>query len=163
PSTTDPLLGRPFALYDTVIDDQGIPLGLDIVYLVVGKLTAKLAETSPGDPLDVWGPLGNRFPLPAGRVMFVAGGDGPKPFLAYGRDLLGGRGYGSAAPRRAAASVEICYGVRSADLAAGVDDFRAIGMEVHLASDDGSIGRHGFVTQLVEKRPRPDHLVGCGP
>jgi dihydroorotate dehydrogenase electron transfer subunit len=163
PETTDPLLGRPFALYDTVIDEQGCPVGLDIVYLVVGKMTGLLAEVQPGDQLVLWGPLGNRFPLPCGRVMFVAGGIGQTPFLAYGRELMGGRGYGGAALRRVAASVEICYGVRSADLAAGVDDFRAAGMEVHLASDDGSIGYRGFVTELVGLRPRPDHLVGCGP
>jgi dihydroorotate dehydrogenase electron transfer subunit len=163
PATTDPLLGRPFALYDTVIDDHGRPIGLDIVYLVVGKVTGLLAEARPGDQLFLWGPLGNRFPLPDGRVMFVGGGIGQTPFLAYGRELLGGRGYGGAAPKRAAANVEMCYGVRSADLAAGVHDFRAVGVEVHLASDDGSIGHHGFVTELVTNRPRPDHLIGCGP
>jgi dihydroorotate dehydrogenase electron transfer subunit len=163
PATTDPLLSRPFALYDTAVDENGHPIGLDIVYLVVGKMTGLLAEAQVGDQLVLWGPLGNRFPLPSGRVMFVAGGIGQTPFLAYGRELLGGRGYGGAAPRRTAASVEICYGVRTADLAAGVDDFRAAGMEVHLASDDGSIGHRGFVTELVFNRPRPDHLVGCGP
>ncbi len=49
------------------------------------------------------------------------------------------------------------------DLAAGVDDFRAAGAEVHLASDDGSLGEHGFVTQLLERHGPPDHLFGCGP
>src|SRR5437868_3949395 len=43
PNTTDPLLGRPFALYDTVLDAAGSPIGIDIVYLVVGKMTGKLA------------------------------------------------------------------------------------------------------------------------
>jgi dihydroorotate dehydrogenase electron transfer subunit len=95
--------------------------------------------------------------------MFVAGGIGQTPFLAYGRELLGGRGYGAAAARHVAANVEMLYGVRFGDLAAGVDDFRAAGIEVHLASDDGSLGYHGFVTELVSRRPRPDHLVGCGP
>jgi dihydroorotate dehydrogenase electron transfer subunit len=175
PATNDPLLGRPFALYDTVIDEHGHPIGLDIVYLVVGKVTGLLAEARPGSELIVWGPLGNRFPLPnaktrhagsvppQGRVTLVAGGIGQTPFLAYGRELLGGRGYGGAAAKRAAADVEMCYGIRSADLAAGVDDFRAAGMEVHLASDDGSIGHRGFVTELVKRCARPDHLVGCGP
>jgi dihydroorotate dehydrogenase electron transfer subunit len=53
--------------------------------------------------------------------------------------------------------------VRSADLAAGVDDFRAAGAEVRLATDDGSLGFHGFVTQLLEQGPMPNALVGCGP
>src|SRR5262249_20679631 len=152
PATTDPLLGRPFALYDTVMDERGLPAGLDIVYLVVGKTTGLLAEAKPGDQLILWGPLGNRFPLPGGQVMLVAGGIGQTPFLAYGRELLGRRGYGGIAPRRIATSVNICYGIRSADLAAGVADFRTVGMEVHLASDDGSIGHHGFVTELLATR-----------
>ena len=37
---TNPLLGRPFALYDTALDERGVPFGIDVVYLVVGKVTA---------------------------------------------------------------------------------------------------------------------------
>src|SRR5207248_9084748 len=43
------------------------------------------------------------------------------------------------------------------------DDFRSAGATVHLASDDGSLGFHGFVTQLVEQHEPPQQLVGCGP
>jgi dihydroorotate dehydrogenase electron transfer subunit len=55
------------------------------------------------------------------------------------------------------------YGVRTADLAAGVEDFRAAGADVRLASDDGSLGFRGYVTQLLAEHPRPHHLIGCGP
>ena len=48
PGRTDPLLGRPFALYDTVLDEAGNPVGVDIVYLVVGKMTGLLAEIGTG-------------------------------------------------------------------------------------------------------------------
>src|SRR5438128_350748 len=58
----DPLLGRPLALYDTALSPATEPVGLDIVYLVLGKMTARLAEVGPGQPLDIWGPLGNGFP-----------------------------------------------------------------------------------------------------
>src|SRR5262245_57646669 len=58
PQTTDPLLGRPYALYDTVISHRRDVTGLDIVYLVVGKQTGRLAEFHAGDQLDLWGPLG---------------------------------------------------------------------------------------------------------
>jgi dihydroorotate dehydrogenase electron transfer subunit len=44
-----------------------------------------------------------------------------------------------------------------------VDDFRSAGAEVHLASDDGSLGHHGFVTDLLRQHGPPQHLVGCGP
>ena len=59
------------------------------------------------------------------------------------------------------------YGVRTADLAAGVEDFRAAGIAVELATDDGSAGHHGFVTDLLAQRlergQRPAKVVGCGP
>jgi len=165
PGTTDPLLGRPYALYDTVLDDRGEPTAVDVVYLVVGKQTGRLAEMRAGERLDVWGPLGNGFPDLTGieHVGLVAGGIGQTPFLAHIRELLGQRGYGRRPARRQAERVSLYYGVRSADLAAGMEDFRAAGAAVHLATDDGSLGFHGFVTQLLETHERPQHLVGCGP
>lgn len=165
PQGSDPLLGRPFALYDTVLDDAGTPVGIEFVYLVVGKMTCRLSLLRPGDELEVWGPLGNGFPELAGveHVGLVAGGIGQTPFLAYARQLRGQRGYGGAAPRNRPARVSIFYGVRSADLLAGVDDFRATGAEVHIAAEDGSAGFHGRVTDLLAQRERPQRLVGCGP
>jgi dihydroorotate dehydrogenase electron transfer subunit len=165
PACTDPLLGRPFALYDTVLDAGGQPIAVDVVYLVVGKMTGRLAVLRPGDRVEVWGPLGNGFPDLHGieHVALVAGGIGQTPFLAHIRDLLGTRGYGGRPPHRALSKVSLYYGVRTADLLAGVEDFRAAGAEVHLASDDGSVGYHGYVTQFLEQHPPPPHLVGCGP
>src|SRR5438093_9086809 len=95
-----------------------------------------------GDRLDLWGPLGNGFPDLAGveHVGLVAGGIGQTPFLAHVRDLLGQRGYGGRPARPTARRVSLYYGVRTADLTAGVEDFRAAGATVHLASDDGSVG-----------------------
>jgi dihydroorotate dehydrogenase electron transfer subunit len=165
PGTTDPLLGRPFALYDTVLDEQGDPAEVDVVYLVVGKMTGLLAGLRPDAAVEAWGPLGNGFPVFDGldHIALVAGGIGQTPFLAHVRELLGTRGYGERPARRAAQRVSLYYGVRTADLAAGVEDFRAAGADVHLASDDGSLGFRGFVTQLLEQHPPPRHLVGCGP
>lgn len=165
PNTTDPLLGRPFALYDNVLDAAGTPVGLDVVYLVVGKMTGRLTGVAAGATLGVWGPLGKPF-LDVGtpeRVTFVAGGIGQTPFLALARELLGTRGYGGDAPRKRTERVALYYGVRTAALAAGVDDFRAAGVDVRLASDDGSVGFKGFVTQLLESHGKTGPLVGCGP
>lgn len=165
PGTTDPLLGRPLALYDTVLDAQGQPAAIDIVYLVVGKLTGRMAALRVGDRVELWGPLGNGFPeLPkCERVALVGGGIGQTPFLAYTRELLGQRGYGGRPANRRAREVLFFYGVRTAELLAGVEDFRRAGAIVHLATDDGTLGHHGFVTQLVEKHPLAEHVVGCGP
>jgi dihydroorotate dehydrogenase electron transfer subunit len=165
PGHNDPLLGRPFALYDTVLDDAGQPIAIDVVYLVVGKLTGLLAALRPGDRVEVWGPLGNGFPdFPdLDHIALVAGGISQTPFLAHIRDLLGTRGYGGRPPRRMAQRVSLYYGIRTADLAAGIEDFRAAGATVHLATDDGTLGFHGFVTQLLATHTPPQHLVGCGP
>jgi dihydroorotate dehydrogenase electron transfer subunit len=165
PGRGDPLLGRPFALYDTVLDDAGEPFAVDVVYLVVGKLTGLLAQIQPGEPVEVWGPLGNGFPDfdALEHIALVAGGIGQTPFLAHVRDLLGTRGYGGRLPRPVAQRVSLYYGVRTADLAAGVEDFREAGATVQLASDDGTLGFRGFVTQLLQQHSPPQHLVGCGP
>jgi dihydroorotate dehydrogenase electron transfer subunit len=165
PGTSDPLLGRPLALYDTVLDPGSQPDGIDIVYLVIGKLTGRLSALRGGDQVQLWGPLGNSFPDLAGcdRVGLIAGGIGQTPFLAYVRELLGQRGYGGQTAHPRAKQVALYYGVRTAALAAGVEDFRTAGAEVHLASDDGSLGFRGFVTQLLAQHQPPQHLVGCGP
>jgi dihydroorotate dehydrogenase electron transfer subunit len=165
PGTNDPLLGRPFALYDTVLDEKGFAVGIDVVYLVIGKMTGRLRAVSPGQSLQLWGPLGKPF-LDIGdtdSVCLVAGGIGQTPFLAYARELLGQRIYAGKLPGSRAKKVSLYYGVRNSLLAAGVEDFRAAGVAVHLASDDGSIGTKGFVTQLLVSHGRTGPLVGCGP
>jgi dihydroorotate dehydrogenase electron transfer subunit len=169
---TDPLLGRPFALYDVARDASGRPVAVDVVYLVVGRGTAELARRRPGDRVTVWGPLGHGFgPPPRGPVVFVAGGIGQTPFLALGRSWLGQAVYGDAEPSESlggfATSATLLYGVRTAALAAGIADFEAAGIAVELATGDGSSGHRGFVTQLLERRlergERPAKVVGCGP
>jgi dihydroorotate dehydrogenase electron transfer subunit len=185
--TTDPLLGRPLALYDVARDDTGAAVAIDVVYLVVGRGTAALAQRKAGERLAIWGPLGNGFgPPPAGAAWFVAGGIGQTPFLALGRWWLGQARYGDTPfdataissdrmAREANApdsepvvtSATLFYGVRTAPLLAGVDDFRLAGIDVEIATDDGSAGRHGFVTDLLARRlergDRPALVVGCGP
>ncbi len=164
-STLDPLLGRPFALYDVPADALGM---LDVVYLVVGRGTAALAERRPGDAVSAWGPLGHPFgPPPEGDVVFVAGGIGQTPFVALGRWWLGRVDYGGSLIARPARSATLLYGVRTVALAAGLDDFAAAGVNVELATDDGSAGHRGFVTDLLRHRldrgDRPAKVVGCGP
>jgi dihydroorotate dehydrogenase electron transfer subunit len=169
-SVNDPLLGRPLALYDTIRDTAGKPRAIDIVYLVLGKMTSRLARCAEGDELDVWGPLGNGFsPIATDHLIMVAGGIGQTPFYALGQEYLGQRRYGNP-PRDTARAkkVTLCYGVRTAELLAGVPDFRAAGIDVHLSSDDGTIGHHGLVTELLQKvlhetRDEDRLVVCCGP
>ncbi len=165
----DPLLGRPFALYDTVLGSAGRPTGLDIVYLVVGKMTGRLAELGAGERLEVWGPLGNGFPATqTEHLVMVAGGIGQTPFLALAREFLGERTYGDP-PRQVprAERATLLYGARSRELLAGVADFERAGVEVRVSTEDGSAGDRGLVTDLIqpviEESPLPCRIVCCGP
>jgi len=198
PHCTDPLLGRPFALYDTTLDSSGSVAGYDLVHLVVGKMTTHMSHLKPGDSVEIWGPLGNGFSLtPTRHLVMVAGGIGQTPFPAVARAYLGLRQYGeqrsevrgqksdygdyahdspltnshSLPARRDSEELtthlSLCYGVRSASYLAGLDDFRSLGVEVSISTDDGTAGHKGFVTDLVkralESRNPPTRLMGCGP
>jgi dihydroorotate dehydrogenase electron transfer subunit len=165
----DPLLARPLAVYDVVCGATGEPQGLDVVYLAVGKMTRRLSALAAGRPLTVWGPLGNGFPpTPTEHLVMVAGGIGQTPFLALAAEYLGLRRYGDP-PRQVprAAKVTLLYGARSLGYLACVDDFRRLGVDVLLATDDGTAGQKGLVTDLirplVNRSPWASRIVCCGP
>jgi len=169
PRVTDPMLGRPFALFDVWDDEAGQPAGVDLGYLVVGKMTTLMTSWRPGDPVEVWGPLGNGFPVPeCNRLVMVAGGIGQTPFLAVGREALGARAYGEPArPCTSPESVRLLYGARSTEFLAGLDMFEAAGIPVSVSTDDGSAGHAGFVTELLQSElasdAPPDAIYSCGP
>lgn len=171
PGENDPLLGRPFALFDICRDEEGRVAGLEFGYVVVGKMTGRLAQLQAGDEVEIWGPLGNGFPAsPAGRLVFVAGGIGQTPFLALAREALGVQSYPQQNPRKVVtpSSATLCYGARNAEFLAGVEDFQSVpGLKVELATDDGSLGHHGYVTQLLEEHLKapgePVTIYACGP
>jgi dihydroorotate dehydrogenase electron transfer subunit len=149
----DPLLARPLALYDTVMSPSGEPIGLDIVYLVAGKFTRQLSACRPGQQIALWGPLGNGFPpQTAAHLIMVAGGIGQTPFMALAAEHRGLKQYGDL--RRTVSrpkQITFCYGARSADYLASVDDFRNLGIDVRISTDDGTAGLRGFVTELLCK------------
>jgi len=165
----DPLLGRPLALYDTYLGDDGAPSGLDVVYLVAGKLTTRLAGLMPGRLIDVWGPLGNGFePQNTEHLIMVAGGIGQTPFLALAREQRGKATYGDPPrPIGSAGRITLCYGARTRELLAGVPDFQQLGVDVRISTDDGSAGHFGYVTevlaQVLAEDPRGCRIVCCGP
>jgi dihydroorotate dehydrogenase electron transfer subunit len=168
----DPLIGRPLALYDTVIPDGGSDSAaqeIDVVYLVKGKLTSSLVGYQPGQKLDIWGPLGNGFaPRPTEHLIMVAGGIGQTPFVALAQEALGKRRYGGGMRQPAQTQrVTLCYGARTAELLAGVEDFQRAGVDVRIATDDGSRGHHGLVTDLLRQTLAESgddrQIVCCGP
>ena len=167
--TADPLIGRPLALYDTAPDAHGEPCGVEVVYVVKGNLTSRLCRLERGGEIVVWGPLGNGFAkrTPSHLIM-VAGGIGQTPMLALARERLGMQSFGD--PLRVVGKAErvtLCYGARTAGYLAGLDDFQALNLDLRLATDDGSCGHRGLVTELLSRVLDEDEghaeIVCCGP
>lgn len=166
----DPLIGRPLALY-RVVDRGGQPWGIDVVYLVKGKFTQRLARSTPSQPLQVWGPLGNGFAAAdsSEHLVMVAGGVGFTPFPAVAEEALGIRLFGS--PSRQASrspNVTFCFGARSQSYLPLNEGFEKIpGLDLRFCTDDGSYGRHGLVTDLLrevlEESAGPHRILCCGP
>lgn len=159
----DPLIGRPLAVYDVAEDC------VDVVYLVGGKLTSRLCNVSVGRELVVWGPLGNGFaPQVADELIMVAGGIGQTPFLALAKEHLGLQRFGgrevATVPR-----IVFCYGARSKAYFADLQRFETAGVELALATDDGTAGEHGFVTAPLRRvlgsgdATIKRRIVCCGP
>ncbi|MBC8352216.1 MAG: dihydroorotate dehydrogenase electron transfer subunit [Planctomycetes bacterium] len=165
----DPLIGRPLAVYDVLQSQAGEPESIDVLYLVKGKLTTRLVNFQPGQRLDVWGPLGNGFePIATSHLVMVAGGIGQTPFVCLAKEYLGLQSFGTPAREPARSKrVTLCYGGRSAELLAGVEDFKQLGVDVRIATDDGSLGHHGLVTDVLSRvlaeSEQECQVVCCGP
>ena len=125
-----------------------------IVFEVRGEGTQWLAQRQAGDKLNVLGPLGNGFSIAADdRLLLVGGGIGVPP-------LLGQAAF-------TAKNSTAVLGFRSADRAMLVEDYRDYCEAVYLCSDDGSLGRHGFVDaqlkDILEKDKNFTAVLACGP
>jgi len=124
---------------------------LSVLFRVVGRGTKALSRLRVGDVLQVMGPLGRALPdLGRGRVVYVGGGVGVPPLFDAARAHLeaGGR-------------ARVLIGARTAAEVLGEAAFRSLGLDVSVATDDGTGGRRGLVTDLL--RPEDDLIVACGP
>ena len=125
-----------------------------VVFEVRGEGTKCLAQRQVGDKVNVLGPLGNGFTVtPNDRLLLVGGGIGVPP-------LLGQAAF-------TAKNSTAVLGFRSADRAMLVEDYRDYCEAVYLCSDDGSLGRHGFVDaqlkDILEKDKNFTAVLACGP
>ncbi|HEY8495257.1 MAG TPA: dihydroorotate dehydrogenase electron transfer subunit [Myxococcota bacterium] len=152
----DPLLPRPMAVYRATPEPGGA--AVEVLYKVSGRGTALLADARPGERVRIVGPLGVGFPLPAPgqRALLVGGGTG----IASLHDL--------AAAARARGPTVVLLGARSAGDLMGRDDLAALGVELRVATEDGSAGHRGLVTELLERALAEPGAGGelvyaCGP
>ncbi|PQV63742.1 dihydroorotate dehydrogenase electron transfer subunit [Abditibacterium utsteinense] len=168
----DPLLRRAFSIM-AARDEE-----IDILFRAGGTGTLRLSQARVGDFLDVLGPLGRPFdktlfhvkqddvkqndkPMP--RPILVGGGVGVPPMVFLSKTF-----------KDAGLAPLMIIGARGAAEVLGVDKFKQLEVETQIATDDGSLGRTGRVTNLLqvalqkmkssEKANAPRAVIyACGP
>ena len=144
------LLRRPISICNWSADRDLIRM----VFEDRGEGTHWLAQRTVGESLDILGPLGHGFTMaPEGRYLLVGGGIGVPPML--GCAMHGGHD-----------NVAI-LGFRSEKNTMLLEEFSKVCAGVRLATDDGSLGHHGFVDALVRQELEKDNsftaVLACGP
>jgi len=134
---TQPLLRRPFGVH------RAKGSNIEIVYEVLGKGTKILSQKKPGEYLDVIGPLGNGFDLRraigAGRqAILVSGGIGVAPLLFLAEKL-------------AATRPIVLIGSKTKSQIICEKEFKDLGCDVKISTDDGTRGLKGYVSDLLSR------------
>ena len=147
------LLRRPFTIY-TVEGDE-----ITMLYQLIGEGTNVLSSLKQGDSIRVLGPLGNTFeisPVPDPAII-VGGGAGIASLMLLAIAL-----------RKQDVRALGLVGSMNSERLLSVEDLKAIGVETHIATDDGSVGHHGFVTELLMRildtyQMQNPIIYACGP
>jgi dihydroorotate dehydrogenase electron transfer subunit len=156
----DPLLPRPMSLLSVAPEGRA-----DLLARSVGQGTRLLEAAQPGTRVSVLGPLGNGFPDPTASTLdlLVAGGVGLPPLFMQAEH---------AARRSMVDRCEMIYGGRTSRDLVLLGEMRGLGLAIHLATEDGSVGRRGRVTAELEARiehhraATPEQrlrIMACGP
>lgn len=140
------LLPRPISICEIYKENEGIRL----VYRVTGEDTGtkQLSLMNIGEKLNVLGSLGNGFPLDSKDTLLIGGGIGIPPLLETVKNLKG--------------SKTVLLGYRDSNTFL-LEEFKKYA-DVHVASEDGSIGTKGNVMDIIkEKKINPKCILACGP
>ncbi|UOR12895.1 dihydroorotate dehydrogenase electron transfer subunit [Halobacillus amylolyticus] len=146
----DFFLRRPVSIAD-VDSDKG---SVTLLYKVMGKGTDALTKKQIGDKLDVLGPSGTGFPideLMTNKALLIGGGIGVPPLYCLAKNLK-------------ARGIEVMsiLGFRSREDVFFTEKFQSLG-DVHVATNDGSMGTRGFVTDVIPQVDGYDTYFSCGP
>jgi len=161
-NSIDPLLRRPFGIFDvstyTPAHSGAVAQPcFEMLYRVVGKGTSMLATLHETDCLNILGPLGSGFDLGAtGREkLIVGGGVGLAPLYLLARELVKN------------SSVRLFAGGKTRDDILCITEFERLGVECYVATEDGSLGECGLVTEALIKRLEQlggeAEIFACGP
>ncbi|MFH0912945.1 MAG: dihydroorotate dehydrogenase electron transfer subunit [Candidatus Omnitrophota bacterium] len=151
----EPLLRRPFSIHKAKGND------IDILYAVLGQATQLLTEKKSGEHLDLVGPLGNGFDYkPEVRSqkseILVAGGMGVAPLFFLAQKI-------------ARQKPIVLLGAKTKEDILCEEEFKKLGCNVKIATDDGSKGVKGKVTELLRSVLRTTNneqrttIYACGP
>jgi dihydroorotate dehydrogenase electron transfer subunit len=155
-NSSDPFLRRPLSVLRTGANPRNeLPSDqYEIVYDVVGRGTALLARLGAGEFVDVLGPLGRAFTIerPTARLLLVGGGVGIVPLVALAEEAL-----------NRSVSVALLAGFRS-DRKLFPARYVPSEVEYVVATNDGTAGHAGFVTELLPSYASwADQVCACGP
>lgn len=147
----DFILRRPFSVFRAGAGQ------LEILYQIVGRGTLALAEAEAGAAMDLMGPRGHGWGVPdhTAHALVVAGGLGVAPMGMLVEELA-----------RRGVAVTLAQGAPTAERLLARDVIGDSCRTIAVATDDGSEGRRGLVTALVEEllpATRPDVVYACGP
>ena len=134
---TDPLLRRPFSVFEVLRDARGQRTAISILNKRTGVGTALLYDAEPGSTIGCLGPLGKPFEAvrPPAEAWMVAGGVGLAPFVTLASRL-----------QELGTPATLFYGARTASELYYTELFESLGVHTVLATEDGSRGTHGRVT-----------------
>lgn len=139
----DPFLRRPVSI-SRVCRNKG---HLSLIYQVKGRGTKEMTLLKKGEDIDIIGPQGNGFPLfPDRKCAVVGGGMGTAPLLELAANIPGCDAY---------------LGFRNSTFK--LEEYKAVCREVFVATEDGSTGSRGYVTDLTEDISKYDIIYTCGP